>query len=463
MLTSYLLAHVTSVVTAFASILLTLHALASRRSSQSLAAWLLALVFVPPLGIPLYLAFGTRKVARRVRAPGRTATPAPDAAVAQATPRSRGIQRVLASSGLPPAVGGNRFELLTDPVAAYRTLLELIAGARRSVHLSYFILSDDATGRAVLDALVARARAGVEVRVLLDAVGSRRMLRRARPRLRAAGGIAHALSPLLHVPFRGRSNLRSHRKLALFDGATLFTGGMNLAMEYMGAAPWPGRWRDLAAVVRGPVVRDAGDLFAADWQAGGGQAAELTRLDPEPAAGDAILQVVSSGPDIADDALYDALITAANGAAERIAIVTPYYVPDDPMQLALLHAGRRGVRTQLVIPVQSNHALADFARRGPLRDLRRAGVEIAGYAGMIHGKAMVVDDGFAYVGSPNFDVRSLLLNYENAIFVYSPAEVAAVAGWIDGLRAESSTDDFGRALREWWLLEKVARLLAPEL
>jgi len=464
MLTSYLLAHLSSIVTAFASVLLTLHLLASQRSSQSLLAWLVALVFVPPLGIPLYLIFGTRKLAQRVRVPGRKTTPEESAAVARATPRSQGIQRVLVSSGLAPAAPGNRFDLIPDGVRAYQTLLELIAGARRTVHLSYFILSDDATGRAVLDALVERARAGVEVRVLLDAVGSRRMIRGARSRLRAAGGIARAINPLLHVPLRGRTNLRSHRKLAVFDGASLFTGGMNLAIEYMGGAPWPGRWRDLAAVVRGPVVRDATDLFASDWLACGGRAAELTLLDPEPGSGDAVLQVVSSGPDVADDALYDALISAANGAADRIAIVTPYYVPDDPMQLALLLAARRGVRTQLVVPVESNHVLADFARRGPLRDLRRAGVEIAGYAGgMIHGKAMIVDDCFAYVGSPNYDVRSLLLNYENALFLYSPAEIATVAAWIDGLRAAATVEDFDRGRREWWLLEKLARLLAPEL
>src|SRR5262249_31415719 len=156
-----------------------------------------------------------------------------------------------------------------------------------------------------------------------------------------------------------------------------------------------------------------------DWQACGGQAAELTRLDPEPAAGEAAVQVVSSGPDVVDDALYEALICAAGAASDRVAVVTPYYVPDNAMQLALVLAARRGVRPQLVLPIKSNPPVADFARRGSLRALRQAGVEIAGVDGMVHGKAMVVDDSFAYVGSPNYDVRSLLLNYENALFLYS--------------------------------------------
>ena len=463
MLTGYLLAHLSAIVTAFATVLLTLHLLASQRSSQSLLAWLIALVFVPPLGIPLYLIFGTRKVGHRARGPGR-----------RRRRRRRRRWRKRRRARRPSSGSSNRRGCRPPRSGIASTSSPTVfAPTRRSsssspgrggpCHLSYFILSDDATGRAVTDALVERARAGVEVRVTLDAVGSRRMLRRLRPRLRAAGGIARALNPLLRASLRVRPNLRSHRKLAVVDGATLFTGGMNLAIEYMGAAPWPGRWRDLAAVARGPVVRDATDLFTADWQACGGQLAELTLLDPEASAGDAVLQMVSSGPDVVDDALYQALISAANGAVDRIAIVTPYYVPDDAMQLALLLAARRGVRTQLVLPIKSNHPLADFARRGPLRALRHAGVEIAGVDGMVHGKAMVVDDVFAHVGSPNYDVRSLLLNYENALFLYSPAEIGAVAAWIDGLRATATVEDFDRGRREWWLLEKLARLLAPEL
>src|SRR5262249_42632773 len=163
---------------------------------------------------------GPRKLSRRERARPRTPEPAEAEAVARATPGSQGIQRVLAASGLAPATAGNDFELITDGVRAFETLLALIAAAKRSVHLSYFILSDDDAGRAVLDALVARARAGVEVRVLLDAVGSRTMLRRARRQLKPVGGRVRALSPLLRLSLRDRPNLRSHRKLVILDGAT---------------------------------------------------------------------------------------------------------------------------------------------------------------------------------------------------------------------------------------------------
>src|SRR5262249_28993239 len=157
---------------------------------------------------------------------------------------------------------------------------------------------------------------------------------------------------------RGRANLRNHRKLAIFDGAHLFTGGMNYAEEYMGSEPLPSRWCDVAAVASGPVAHAAEALFAADWAFCGGPASPrvpATASAPAPAVGNAQLQLVPSGPDMADDALYDALLVAIGQARARIVVVTPYYVPDDPIQKALELAARRGVRTQLLMPLRSNH------------------------------------------------------------------------------------------------------------
>ncbi len=133
------------------------------------------------------------------------------------------------------------------------------------------------------------------------------------------------------------------------------------------------------------------------------------------------LQLVPSGPDMNDDTFYDAMLTAIGAAQSRIALVSAYYVPDENVQRALVLAARRGVRTVLVVPTASNHPLADFARRGLVRELASAGVVVRGYAlGMLHAKALVVDDDFAYVGSPNFDMRSFFLNYEDAIFLLRP-------------------------------------------
>ena len=317
-------------------------------------------MLVPPVAIPLYLFFGTRKFPRRASRP-RTI----DEARRGGAP-TEPIQRIVWSAGLPAASGGNTFEVLESGERAYQRLIALIQSARASVHMTMFILGNDDTGRGVLAALVERARAGVEVRVILDAVGSAGTMRSATRELTPVGGAVRAFMPLIHAPLRGYSNLRSHRKLAVIDGVSIFTGGMNLAVEYMGPTPLEGRWRDIAVVASGPVASDADALFAADWAFCGGDASTLRTSDvgSVPRSGDTVLQVVHSGPDVADDALYDALLTAVFAAKDRVAIVTPYYVPDELLQRALILAARRGVRTELVLPARSNHMLADFARRG---------------------------------------------------------------------------------------------------
>jgi cardiolipin synthase len=317
----------------------------------------------------------------------------------------------------------------------------------------------------VVDSLVARANDGVDVRVVLDAVGSTNSKRAAGRLLRAAGGSVRVFMPLLHAPLRGRNNLRCHRKLGLFDGEHLFAGGMNLAEEYMGPTPLPGRWRDVACVVSGPVAVDAAALFESDWEfCGGSPRKESASGAPKPArAGEGTVQLVPSGPDMVHDTVYDAVLTAIAVATERITLVTPYYVPDDIVQHALVLAARRGVKTQLLVPTKSNHALADFARRGLLRELTAAGVHVRFYArGMVHAKAMVVDDTFAYVGSPNIDMRSFFLNYEDAVCLYSAPDIAQVRVWADALLGEC-VDRGPHSRRAYWMFEQVARMIAPEL
>ncbi|HEV8551345.1 MAG TPA: phospholipase D-like domain-containing protein, partial [Polyangiaceae bacterium] len=309
-----------------------------------------------------------------------------------------------------------------------------------------------------------RAAAGVTVRLIVDAVGSRSMLAEAKRQLGPPGAEVRAFMPLRHSPIRGRTNLRSHRKLAVVDGERVFGGGMNLAEESMGAGVRPlgdPRWRDASALVSGPVARDAAALFESDWRYCGGR----LRVPEVPAPaerGSELVQLVPSGPDMATDTVYDAFLTGIFSARERVVLVTPYYVPDEALQHALVLSARRGVRTEVVVPLRSNHRVADVARRALLRELRAAGVRVHYYPhGMVHAKALAIDGSVAYVGSPNFDMRSLFLNYEVAFFVYSKDAVAGILGFIDELVAESVAS--GPRQRENWLVERIARLLAPEL
>ncbi len=461
MLTRYLFSHALTVLTSIASIAVAFRLLSLRRSPQSLLAWLLALAFLPFLALPLYFLLGVRKFPRTAKMPARGGGPA---GLGHMPRDVHPVRRVLATTTAPPAREGNSFSLLATGEIAYARLLQLIAEAKTSLHVTVFIVGDDATGRAVMGALAKRAREGIDVRVIVDAVGSREVFGRARKMLVDAGAELRHFMPLLHAPVRGRTNLRCHRKLVVADGHDVFCGGMNFALEYMGEAPLDTRWRDVAAMASGPVAADVEALFDSDWAFCGGTEDAPTRKEATVSAGGAAtLQLLPSGPDMRDDTFYDAISTAIACARERVTIVTPYYVPDAALQYALILAARRGVRTQLVLPAKSNHALADFARRAFVRELREAGVTIRAYGrGMVHAKAMIVDDDFAYLGSPNFDMRSLFLNYESALCVYDRDAVAQVGGWIDALAAECADDPL-QGRRAHWFLERVAQLLAPEL
>jgi cardiolipin synthase len=440
-MTTYFASHALLIAAVIAWLLMLSRISASNRTPQSTLAWLLGFALVPVVAIPLYLALGRRKFPRRAK--GR-------------------------ELGAPPVRPGNAFDLLTTGESAFLRLIGLIRNAERSIDLTMFILGDDATGRAVIEALAERARHGVQVRVILDAVGCAGTIRPAARQLGAAGAKVLAFMPLWHSPVRGRTNLRSHRKIVIVDGEHVFAGGMNLASEYMGPPSPDGevaRWRDVAAVASGPVAADAAALFESDWLFCGGSRRspdELRTATTEAPRGSELAQFVPSGPDMLTDTVYDIFLNGIFGARERVAIVTPYYVPDEALQHALVLAARRGVKTELVVPARSNHRIADVARRRLLRELKANGVDVHFYGkGMVHAKAMIIDDAFAYVGSPNFDMRSLFLNYENALCLHSPGAIAEVRAFVDALIAECAPVDVPD--REHALLEQLALLLAPEL
>jgi cardiolipin synthase len=438
---TYLASHALTLAGVMAWLLMLARISGSPRAPQSTLAWLLGFAFLPLIAIPLYLALGSRKFPRRAK--GRQLS-------------------------VPPVRSGNAIELLTTGEAAFARLMALIQSAARTIDLTMFIVGEDETGRAVLGALAERAKHGVDVRVILDAVGCARSRYAATRQLEAAGARVVVFMPLRHSPIRGRTNLRSHRKIAIVDGAHLFAGGMNLANEYMGLPLPEGqgpRWRDVAAIASGPVAADGTALFESDWVFCGGTRRPAERAGAGPAEashGDALVQFVPSGPDMLTDTMYDLLLNCIFGARDRIVIVTPYYVPDEALQHALVLAARRGVKTEVVVPARSNHRIADVARRRLLRELTAGGVVVHFYPrGMVHAKAMVVDDTFAYVGSPNFDMRSLFLNYEDALCFHSSAAIAQVRSFVDGLISESSSEP--RLEPEHRILEQIALLLAPEL
>jgi cardiolipin synthase len=338
-------------------------------------------------------------------------------------------------------------------VEGYAGLKQLIGQAQRTLYVQTFIFSRDEVAQEILARLTDKASQGVQVCLLVDGLGSLKTRRAFFQPLVRAGGAVAVFKPVVHVPFRGMTNLRNHRKIAVADGCLALAGGMNITAEDMYPHMRPNSWQDLSAIVEGPAARDLENTFRADWRFATGQTIGPGSHDPPPALGESIVQVVPSGPDVPEDPLYCATITAAYRAQRRLWMVTPYFVPDDALAQALLIACRRGVDVRVIVPEKSNHRFSDLAGASFLRDIEAAGGSVLLYtAGMVHAKVMVADDDLAMVGSANLDMRSLFLNYEVMLLCYRREEVAAVAGWIEGLargcRAGVGQSGFAREMAE---------------
>ena len=412
-------------------------ALYQRRHPSAAIAWVVMLTLLPYVALPLYFMFGSRKVSGRQRLlPVETtvvrSNPSDDLAAWS--------RRLAGAMSLPNASGYADLRIHRTGAEALAALHELIAGATRTIDLCTFLLARDALGRDIGELLMQRARAGVHVRVLLDGFGVWLGGHFDLGSLRAAGVEVVKFVPALKSAVRGL-NLRNHRKMLLVDGERFWTGGRNLADEYfVGEAGGRERpWHDLSFDLRGALAQRAQQRFDLDWNYAAHLPPPRHEAIPDDPAADAagLAQLIPSGPDQVDDTVHALLVSGAFMARERILAVTPYFVPDATLLMALTLAARRGVAVDLVLPARSNHRLADVARNRPLRDLARAGARIWMTAHMVHAKAVVIDDGIALAGSANLDARSLFLNYELMVAFYRAQDVAAFASWIDDERRQA--------------------------
>ncbi len=463
-----LLAHVAAIAGFLLAFFLVARLMSERRAPANTFAWLLVIVFIPWLGVPLYLLLGGRKLRQLARNKGVLPAAVPAMCVIDTGSLCQPVANtVLGAGGFAP-VGGNRVRFLPTGEEDFAELERQILAAKHSIHLTTFILSRDATGRRIVELLTQRAREGVKVRLLLDALGSFMSSRGFVEPLRKAGGEVGRFMPVLPFTSRGSANLRSHRKIAIFDGTTAMIGGRNIAVEYMGPTPFAKRWRDFGAVIEGPAAVVLGEVFVADWsfatrQPQGGARADA-QAEGAPIRGACDLQVVASGPDVPGDPLYEGVIAMIQAAERDIWIVTPYFIPDEVIQRSLIVKARAGCRVTLIVPARSNHPVTDYARRAYTRELLRAGCRVLLYQGtMLHAKAIAIDDRVALVGSPNCDLRSLFVNFEIGVLLYSRQEVQAVTAWIADLEKATTLPPNQRRSVVHSIMEDVCRLLAPLL
>jgi cardiolipin synthase len=452
--------------------------LMTKRNATAAVAWCLIVVLMPLVGALLFWVFGYTHVSRplkrvrRQRSAFRARHPPLKQEAARGededTPTWCDLGEVACRVAAFPVSTGNAVTLFHDTGLAFDALLGAIAQARHHVHLEFFILRNDGTTGRLIGLLAERARAGVEVRLLYDAMGCVNLKGRTLRPLEQAGGVATAFLPLNPLRSRIQVNLRNHRKIVVIDGRTAFTGGMNVGDEYLGLCPTFGYWRDSFLKLAGPAVAGLQRVFAEDWNFACGEALDGDAYFPElDEAGGAVVQVVESGPDQEVKTIRELYFAAILSARERLWVASPYVVPDSGLIDALRLARYRGVDVRLLTPLVPDHYLAWYASRYYFSILLDAGVEIHRYKrGMMHAKLMMADGQWAMVGSANLDNRSLHLSFEAGCVLHSPAlveqlEVQFCQDVLDSVRLDAAT--FAARSFAGRLTENACRLLSPLL
>lgn len=431
------------------------------RTSSSGLSWLAVIFFVPVIGICLYLIFGGRKLQGIIAI--KSYLYSREKVATRQNPSV--IETILAFHHIPATTESNQVSIITDGVLAYESLMQLIKQAKNSIEVQTYIIGNDAVGDAILAALVKKAKEGVKVRLLIDGLFAFVYPRGKLRKLRRAGVDVYLFLPLRFRLFRSRINLRNHRKLLIVDRRFAMMGGMNLAENYMGPIKDEHRWRDLALRLEGESVRQLVKSFCSDWAFASREVIESDCYETGSVSSVSAIQVVPSGPDVYGYPFYNTLLTLIYNAKQSIDVVTPYFVPDVSLYRALSLAAFRGVKVTVVVPRHSNHPVVDLARAGHIRSLIAMGVRILFFEPtMLHAKAMVVDKELAIVGSANFDMRSLFLNFESCLYLYSEKEITEVKAWVESLKKICSDQrDDAEPGKMRVLLENTVSLISPLL
>jgi len=441
----WLFAHSLEITGYLLAILLIPRILLERRHPGATIAWVLAIGLVPFLGVPLYFLIGGRrikKVSRKKdwsipREKANLTTPA----LGRLPVNSRKIAYLMMQAGIFPPSEDNSINIIDDGIKAYTTLFNMLEGAEKSIEIATFILGPDEVGKALIRLLAKKASDGLEVRLLLDGLGSMRTSGHFVDPLRNAGGQIGIFLPIIPVRRSWSANLRNHRKLTVVDGYKAFIGGMNIAREYMGPKPYKNRWKDVSMLITGTGTGYIRSIFWQDWKFSTNESIEPGTICQVPSyfqPDGSIIQVVGDGPDVPERPLYSGVLAALSRARESIWVVTPYFVPDDALSESLALAARMGSDVRLIMPEKSNHPLVDLAGRSYLDNLMHAGVRFYCYQpGMLHAKLITVDRKLAVVGSANMDIRSFQLNFEIASFLYDSKSVEKVNGVIQSIIKKS--------------------------
>ncbi|MDW5563076.1 MAG: cardiolipin synthase [Methanomassiliicoccus sp.] len=408
-----------------------------RRNPSNATVWVLVLVLLPFIGFVSYLVFGqhyfkqkrfaikAQKDLERIRqlireqktVIGRARKEEVDGGAAFL----QLVDMLLANNGAV-YLRGNEVRSFVTGRDKFDALLQAIQRAKHHVHMEYYIIRDDELGRQIVSALTAKAREGVEVRLLYDVLGNDIPKEGYRELIEAGGKVSPFYKTLLPPSISLRVNYHNHRKIAVIDGTIGFVGGFNIGDEYLGKGPL-GFWRDTAVEIRGEGAMALQFRFLLDWRYATKEELPIdSPYFPEaPEQGGATVQIVSGGPDSVWNPIKEEYLKLITIAKRHIYLQTPYFIPDQSVLDALRIAAMSGVDVRIMFPCKPDHPFVYWASYSYVADLLDAGVRAFAYNnGFIHAKTATVDDVVSSIGTANWDIRSFRLNFETNAVIYDP-------------------------------------------
>lgn len=384
------------------------------------------------------------------------------------------LANMLLTESTSPLTSDNEVTLLLNGENKFPELIRALKAAKQHIHIEYYIVEDDETGKEIESVLIQKAGEGVQVRFIYDDYGSRSIRKTLVPRLRNAGIKAYPFFKVRFITLANRLNYRNHRKIVVIDGKTGFLGGINISDRYVNTTERANKvfWRDTHLRLDGPAVQYLQYLFLCDWNFCADAPLEpdnllFPPLSSIPKRGNKIVQIAASGPDSETPVILYSIIQAINLASKEILISTPYFVPNESLLDALRIASLGGLKIKIILPLKSDSSIVDLAVQSYYNELLSVGIEIYRYQkGFMHAKTIVFDGQLAMVGTSNMDIRSFDLNFEVNAIVYDK-EIAEKLQetFYDDLNDSVRVDtlDWGNRTAIRKLTEKAFRLISPLL
>ncbi|HEU4964941.1 MAG TPA: cardiolipin synthase [Bacilli bacterium] len=467
---------------ALAVVLVGLVIFLENRNPEKTVAWLVVLAALPIVGFLIYLLLGRNARKRklfhrkhaysdrllRIVAKQQRKLTEDEVLHRYGVDQKKRLVRLLLNNAAAPLRSNNRAKVLTNGEQKFASFFEAVEQAKHHIHLEYYIFKDDEIGGDTKRLLIRKVQEGVQVRLILDGLGSRAVPEAFWQELRDSGVEVVMFFPVRFPWISSRLNFRNHRKIVIVDGRVGFLGGMNIGDEYLSRNQKMGFWRDTHLRIEGESVHFLQATFLSDWMYLTNQMIDGVPYYPKFRELERhMTQIAASGPDSDWESIRQVFFTALATAERKIYIETPYFVPGEDLIMALKTAALSGVDVRLIVQGIPEYKLTYWASRSYYESLLKAGVKIYEYQkGILHAKVLMVDDVVGSVGSANMDIRSFELNFETSALLYDPEVVARLEQdfWQDVEDSRLVQEEaFAKRPLSERLKESGARLLSPLL